>query len=215
MPNHVTNILTLTGSAEDIAKIKELAHVGEEDFSFEGLVPMPTQIKNTVASSISSDEPKYEVRDGVEVFMENSTEEGRASLQKKYGCTNWYDWACTNWGTKWGSYDSTLEDEGEDFLQYTFLTAWSFPEEFFLQFSQRFPDVHMKVRFADEDFGNNCGEVELMEGDFTEAHYPEGGSREAFELAGDILGHCGEWDEEKDRYVFEWEEDEEEEEIED
>ncbi len=39
-----------------------------------------------------------------------------------------------------------------------FNTAWSTPEPVIKAFSKRFPSLVIKVRFADEDIGSNCGE---------------------------------------------------------
>lgn len=43
---------------------------------------------------------------------------------------NWYDWACENWGTKWGLYDAStpIELPGDSYAwQWSFATAWSPP----------------------------------------------------------------------------------------
>jgi len=40
----------------------------------------------------------------------------------------WYDWRCTNWGTKWGACEIEITQDDEDFLEITFNTAWSPPE---------------------------------------------------------------------------------------
>lgn len=71
---------------------------------------------------------------------------------KKYGYKDWYNWAYANWGTKWNSYSSYIEDN-----VITFDTAWSCPEPVFRKLSQMFPKVEIKVEFADEDIGSNCG----------------------------------------------------------
>jgi valyl-tRNA synthetase len=44
------------------------------------------------------------------------------------------------------------------------------------------------MRYADEDFGHNCGEYTFQAGDLVEEYTPEGGSNEAHELAADIQG---------------------------
>jgi hypothetical protein len=212
MPNHVTNVLLLNGSEEDIQKIMELASTDEHHFAFEGLVPMPTQIRHTKSPSPQTDEVKFMEMGKEQVFMENSTEDGRKRLVSKFGTDNWYDWALENWGTKWGAYDSELLDEGDTYITYSFLTAWCYPEEFMREFSRRFPEVSMEIRFADENFGSNCGICVFEGGEMTGYNVPIDGSEEAFEIAGDILGEQGEWSEEEGRYIFGWEKDEEEEE---
>lgn len=40
---------------------------------------------------------------------------------------DWYIWANDNWGTKWGTYDMSLLESGEDFVTLTFKSAWSPP----------------------------------------------------------------------------------------
>ena len=54
--------------------------------------------------------------------------------------------------------------------------------------SRNYPDAVISLRYADEDFGHNCGEYTFQAGDLIEEYTPEGGSNEAHELAADIQG---------------------------
>ena len=67
------------------------------------------------------------------------TEERHASLTKKYGAVNWYEWATSNRGTKWNiepiELDSDMIEEHHHFTEYgkyaliiEFETAWAPPE---------------------------------------------------------------------------------------
>lgn len=86
----------------------------------------------------------------------------------QYGCDTWYDWSCENWGTKWGACHTYYIDENN----IEFDTAWSCPYNIFKEISKKY-DTKVKVDFADEDIGSNCGrlifnkgkEVSFIEGD--------------------------------------------------
>jgi hypothetical protein len=69
-----------------------------------------------------------------------------------------------------------------------------------------FPDLKFNGNYADEDFGSNVGYIEdgLL--------YPlENLSEEACETAATLWGHEGYYDDEKGRWIFDGEEDEDDE----
>ncbi|HIF9126646.1 TPA: hypothetical protein ACX6PM_002970 [Photobacterium damselae] len=45
-----------------------------------------------------------------------------------------------------------------------FFTAWGHPEKIMLAMSKKYPDIYFKIRFANEDWGRNCGEYILKDG---------------------------------------------------
>lgn len=90
----------------------------------------------------------------------------------------WYDWSLENWGTKW-DVSETYEDENG---WVCFDTAWSTPFVIMLKLSERYPDLTLEVKFADEDLGNNCGEYILKNGEDIESNYY--GLEEACEVWG-------------------------------
>lgn len=100
MPNHVYNSISVEEKYAD--KLKDIAEVGLCRYYF----PMPEELDGSVSGSENA-KPDWQ--------KERSKE-----LIDKYGADNWYDWCCTNWGTKWGCYDNEV-DGGI----YTFTTAWS------------------------------------------------------------------------------------------
>ena len=138
MPNHITNILDVTGNTKDVNRFKEMVYSFKKNpdkdnydsphyFDFNATVPMPEEIKNTTKPCPVAQK---------EIQAENI---------KKYGAGNWYDWSIKYWGTKWGAY-SVNEPEGiESGWRFRFNTAWGpgIAWQFFT--AQQFP----KLRFVD------------------------------------------------------------------
>lgn len=102
-----------------------------------------------------------------------------------YGHTTWYDWCCEHWGTKWNAYD--MERDGNTI---TFDTAWSSVFNLIEKLSQKFPHLFFEYKWSDEDTGHNVGEAEFENGECTEFYQPDGGSKEAFDLAFEIRPYC-------------------------
>ena len=67
----------------------------------------------------------------------------------KHGYTNWYEWSCDKWGTKWNA----CETYGSG-SSFTFDTAWCSPRGWLLELSKH---IDFKGSFADEDLGANLG----------------------------------------------------------
>lgn len=77
-----------------------------------------------------------------------------AQNQLFYGCQTWYKWRIEKWGTKWNAMESELLPEG---CGWRFLTAWGAPFSVIETLSKIFPDALFTLKYADEDFGVNCG----------------------------------------------------------
>lgn len=105
---------------------------------------------------------------------------------QKYGHATWYEWCIQNWGTKWNSYQSRPVQNGDDTM--AFLTAWGSVPEIMKKLSEKYPEQTITYRWADEDIGYNVGELVLKGGGIVGEHIPAAGSREAYEMAADIMG---------------------------
>jgi len=113
MPNWCDNQITITGPNKVIDKIEKIVN---EDNNTEGLLqfmhPMPAELKDTTADG-SQDK----------------------KLMDKYGYSDWYEWACDNWGTKWDLNEFygvdrqylSEQSEGESTISFAFSSAWSPP----------------------------------------------------------------------------------------
>lgn len=218
MPNHVTNILTISGPEELVAKIKsEISGVYEDDgdirlIDFNKILPAPPSLN--ITSGTTTDNAiailKYRQGDTTEIMrmlsstwaskyddaedmIEDMIKSGRANMKegqmaldniRDYGHQDWHKWNSANWGTKWNAYSQEYKEDGT----IKFETAWSTPYPVIEALSRKFPEAVISMRYADEDFGHNCGEYTFQEGDLVEETTPEGGSDEAYELAADIQG---------------------------
>lgn len=91
----------------------------------------------------------------------------------------WYDWNVNNWGTKWNAYEA---DRQEDTL-IRFDTAWSHPTPIMEALSEKFPDVDLHVKYADEDTGYNLGEYWMTNGTITQEVDLVDGTPEALDFA--------------------------------
>lgn len=136
MPNHITNIIRFHKSLTD----KIINKDGFVDFNL--CVPMPPHSDTFYAIGDLGDEEK-----------------------KQYGKNNWYDWSCSNWGTKWNAYEQSVWLT-DDICTATFLTAWCYP---YLWTEELASHGNFTLLYADEVIGHNCGIVECVDGQ----HYVE------------------------------------------
>lgn len=132
MPNHVTHTVIITGSAEAIKAFHEAFITKEGNLDFQKLLPRP-EILNRTSSGFC----KIDGRN-VDSWIEDIDENGKGTprlLTKveqaeldAIGHTNWYNWSCANWGTKWNSYNGEWDyEDGLSEAVLKFDTAWSVP----------------------------------------------------------------------------------------
>lgn len=209
MPNHVTNRVTLFGKRStiivllaaianeeeqmviDFEKIKKMPEVLHEIQSPVQIVT-PAELKKQLADI---EERRAKNPDDVRGFQHGITKRMEAEYIKKYGTTNWYDWHCLHWGTKWNAYNQDMinntfmaiedpesNDESDVEAQFIFDTAWATPFNVLKTLSEQYPDIEIKVEYADEDCGYNCGIYTLKDGEIIGQHEPEGGTKQAMDI---------------------------------
>jgi hypothetical protein len=193
-------------------------YLGDGNFDFNAIVPMPKELVGTTSPSyiqtqqelddMWNDFNRRKVGGQLTDWEQKTDKPFRIGITKEYsnyliakfGADNWYNWQCSNWGTKWNANDVFISDN-----VISFNTAWSAPVPIFVALSEKFPEVEFFIQFADEDFGHNVGEVSLLGGDEIDSNIPDGGSEEAYLLAFQIQGESDyyTWD-----MLFDIEEDE-------
>lgn len=104
------------------------------------------------------------------------------------------------WGTKWNAYEPDASPE-QGVAQFD--TAWSCPDGVLIKLSERFPDDLIRVTYADEDTGSNCGTFSLKAGAIVEQNIAPSYSTQSPDerakwkaFACDIKGYDPEEDEE-------------------
>ena len=133
MPNWCDNQITITGPNSVIDKIEKIVDEKQET---EGLLqfmfPMPAELKNTTADMTEDKE-----------------------MIKKYGYSDWYGWACDNWGTKWDLCEFygvdrqylTETSEGESTISFAFSSAWSPPTGAYDNFLSENSDCSLRATY--------------------------------------------------------------------
>ena len=216
MPNYVTNRIVMTGEQSRIDELVRAVQFSDEtpgSVDFSKVIPMPPELDIPECTDTQDGFKLYS--DFVEVYKiglgnrpldpmnipvraENAFLNyrrgisdrvwtlGRAAYRnyEKYGFKTWLDWRMKMWNTN---------SEGRRFEPFSdnticLETAWSRASPIVEQLSRMYPDVHFNYAWADEDFGNNVGEVELQNGEITYENIPAPFSKEAFEMAADIRG---------------------------
>ncbi len=130
MPNHVYNTITVETDLclEKLNKQKEIMHQIHTTGICQYFKPKPKVLAFYTAPLKIVSESEYIEAVENKIFNPTNygslpiTEKLKTKFQNKHGHTNWYDWCCNVWGTKWGAYDPYLNEEGDE---YSFTTAWS------------------------------------------------------------------------------------------
>ena len=142
MPNWCWNHLEVTGDEKQLQEFVEKSTTNlekDKEFSFNGTHPQPEDLNITKGT-------------------QTQDEKEQAMLNKaKYGYTDWYDWRCDNWGTKWDACESYINHNDIDFFSVTFDTAWSPPIEWIKYIMKDFPDLRFSLEYDEPGcaFGGN------------------------------------------------------------
>jgi hypothetical protein len=83
-----------------------------------------------------------------------------------HGFPTWKEWSIHAWGTKTNAY--AQDERAPNVIK--FATAWDAPLPVFAALAARFPDVTIRVEYADEDIGSNQGTLVYREGCLAERH---------------------------------------------
>jgi len=116
---------------------------------------------------ISADRCKLVIIVGIHKDLFNTNlDEARIAQQNRitYGYTDWYDWAVSEWGTKWNAGDVTQGHVGANGFVIYFDTAWAPPVPVIEALIDRFPDAEIKLTYMEPGVGF-AGEL-TREGDW-------------------------------------------------
>ena len=156
MPNWCNNNITITGPNSVIDKIEKIT---KEEDNQNGLLnfmfPMPKELSDTTADG-SKDK----------------------AMMKKYGYSNWYDWAVENWSTKWevcefyGVDRQNLNDSlDESTISFAFASAWAPPIGAYEHFINENSNVSIRASYFEggcdfmgiwDNGDDNCYEVSTI-----------------------------------------------------
>ena len=75
---------------------------------------------------------------------------------------DWYTWHNKYWDTKWNACDGYVINNKTS-MTFVFSTAWSTPIPIFKKLVKLGFDI--EIRYADEDYGENCGKLEYEQED--------------------------------------------------
>lgn len=106
---------------------------------------------------------KEMIKSGAKMDWDKLYTDGKQYIfnRENYGCYDWYHWCCRYWGTKWNACEAEWSlDDG----MLVFQTAWSAPFPIIEALAQKYPDLEFTHRWADEDIGNNCGQMWYSDG---------------------------------------------------
>jgi hypothetical protein len=159
MPNWTSNRLYIEGNPSDIREFLDAIRSQDQLFDFNRIIPMPELLRETATGHCFIDgKPVTSWYVGREASAGNP-EEVRAFTREEecalrdIGYSNWYDWANSNWGTKWNACDPRIDDSEIDrgYVEITFDTAWCAPEPIFRKLIRLFPKLTFDCRWRNED----------------------------------------------------------------
>lgn len=156
-PNHIKNVWKIKNIPKDKIDyiLNKLSSVESEDtriLDFDLIIPEPR---------LKQDCPKKFIRTEKSCVMED----------KDRPWFNWYDWRLANWNTKWNAYDG-YTIVGKTQITFVFNTAWSFPYAVAVELAKQL-GYDLELKYADEDYGSNCGIYKTNEFDKTYLNFTD------------------------------------------
>ncbi len=99
-----------------------------------------------------------ELQEWLEKTSPDTRKHGEAAMAalRETGFSDWYDWCCAKWGTKWGTYHVEIRECADTALTFKFETAWSFPRPVFEKLARLHPGLIFDVKSFDEGWNFGC-----------------------------------------------------------
>lgn len=172
MPNWCYNQMTVRGNTSDLRAFVESIYVPanetektEAKLSLSSLFPIPAELMEYNAP-LSARKTGVVNERGLEETVPLTDEEREQvirDLRTKYGSSDWYDWCCSNWGTKWGDCDTRLDTNESDehngvpqlpentvAIGVYYETAWSPADGLIAEVSRKHPNLLFQVVSTEE-----------------------------------------------------------------
>ena len=190
MPNHVLNVLVLSGTGASDTLTRLLNDEGE--FDFDRILPMPPELdvedesfaqtlhgalyggwQKVAAYPWVPDEVRANrwnlVRFLVGRFGPRCTAlAGRYELnRRRHGAKTWYDWRLEHWGCKWNAYRTEVLDVAPERARVVFETPWSPPLPVLEALAAQVPALELRLAYVDE-FVNFAGYARFARGRLVE-----------------------------------------------
>lgn len=180
MPNHITNMII---AGENV--INHLLDNETQEIDFNKVLPMPDDIKSIelipldaeqLAELICGEEGsrnilirmlESNIRSSINAL--NLSDESFDCMidmlknKRKHGFYHCLDFSRKVWGTKWNAYNQSVNINGNQ-SKAKFDTAWSHPFPVIKKLSEQFPEEEIKVNYASEDIGYDCGFYSITNG---------------------------------------------------
>ena len=152
MPNYCSNKLVIKGPKAALAKFAATLGEGGE-FLLAQTHPVPEALGGISCGGYHINGKmvtSWREKDDKPVEITNRE---LASLKRKYGATNWYDWCIKHWGTKWDVPSDTVLTVGEKEIYGWFDTAWAPPVKWLVYVSKEFPTLTFTLYFSEGGVG--------------------------------------------------------------
>lgn len=160
MPNWCQQYGEVRGSNKELKRFIEAIRVEQDDewkaipewnrlyWDMNKLFPIPTELHETIAGGFGINE------DGTKKPEQIELEKKQAENIAKYGHKDWYDWANTNWDTKWGAcnvdFDENRFEENSTSIDIHWESAWSPAVGLIKNISAQFPELVFGMHFTEE-----------------------------------------------------------------
>jgi hypothetical protein len=143
MPNWCANSLKIKAKTTR-AKYAMKHHImpelekGQECRLFNAIIPMPQELIDTVCGSVAeADRPAHEAQ-------------MKANIEK-HGYPTWYEFANSNWGTKWEAREPTHQSNEDGSVTIWFDTAWSPPIAIYEKLEEM--GFEVEATYCEQGFG--------------------------------------------------------------
>lgn len=154
MPNWVYTNIEVRGKTEVVRHLVEMVSSEKDeegkatDFDFNKIIPQPKTYEECP--------PEYRIDSEEDAKKEHIAWD----KESERNWFNWYKWNIDNWGTKWGACDTCagkiiLERPmgSTSIVNISLQTAWSPALPVYRKLQEMFPELEIKVDFADEGGG--------------------------------------------------------------